>query len=141
MAKFNPVPSEVLHSALAGAGFKQGLKGKEVTFCIQNHREPSLSVCVYTSAKKGAGKVTSCGKDAIRTVLLHTDSSGKTRCVKKGKRVNRCGETEAIVLRMLERARELYRFANHISEAATCSCGAPCYPNSTKCVTYCWKDQ
>jgi hypothetical protein len=142
MATFNPVPSEVLHTALENAGFVKHVQGKEVVYDLANHLEGSLSVRVYTSAKVGAGQVMSCGKDAIRSVLLHTDSSGNTCCVKKGKRVNRAGATEAIVGRMLERARELYRFANHVSVEPTCkSCGAPCYPGSSKCVTYCWKQK
>jgi hypothetical protein len=138
---YNPVPSELIHKTLADAGFKEGVAGKEVVFEIANHREPSLVVRVYTSTKVGSAQVAECGKDAIRLVLLHKAADGSTRPVKKGTRVFRTGTTEAILGRMMERARELYKMANYINEVPRCSkCGSPCYYESKKCVRYCWRE-
>lgn len=139
---FNPVPSEVIHETLEKAGFSKGVQGKEVFFERANHHLPCLKIRVYTSAKVGSSSVVECGKDAIRTVLLYTDKTGKTRCVKKGKRVYRTGSTADILARMLDRARELYALANWIYTAPSCkSCGAPCYHDTKKCVAYCWKNK
>jgi len=140
MAKFNPVPSEVLHSALENAGFTKSLSGKEVVYDLRNHHNPSLSVRVFTSSKVGAGKVVSCGKDAIRASLVYTNSSGNTNGTKlKFSRVNRVGTTEAIVGRMLDLAREVYRAANHIAAVGPCKCGAPRYEDTKACMAFCWK--
>jgi hypothetical protein len=50
------------------------------------------------------------------------------------KRVNRCGETEAIFDRLLTRMRDMYREANRMAKGSRCGCGAPRYTDSGKCV-------
>jgi hypothetical protein len=142
MAKFNPVPAEVLHYALLKAGFVEAREGREIVYERANHNAPCLKVRVYTSAHVGQETVAACGKDAIRTVLLYLPRNrSKGRPVKKGsKRVFRVGTTEAIVSRMLKAARELYGFANQMAKVPGCAkCGAPCYPESRSCADYCWR--
>lgn len=143
MGKFNPVPSEVIHSTLEQAGFTQGVAGKEVVYERTNHHLPSLRVRVYTSARVGSQKVAGCGKDAIRVVLVYRDSSGKDYPVGKKadrKRVYRTGETSDILDRMLERARDQYRIANKMAKQAPCKCGAPRWL-SGNCAEFCWKEK
>lgn len=131
---YNPVPSETIHAHLEEAGFTKGTAYNEVVYERPCHRLPSLIVRVYTSASVGSSKVKGCGKDAIRVVLLYKDPEGKTHGVKKAKKVLRTGKTEDILERMMERARCLYRFANWMSTAGLCKCGAPRYHDSKKCV-------
>lgn len=132
---YNPVPSEIIHKALEDAGFEEEVAYKEVVFDRPCHRLPSLIVRVYTSASVGKAQVKACGKDAIRIVLLYKDPSGKIHGVMKAKKVLRTGTTEDILARMMDRAREMYRFANWMSAAGPCArCGGPRYYDSKKCV-------
>ena len=131
---YNPVPSEIIHSTLKVAGFVEGVAYKEVVFDRPCHNLPSLIIRVYTSASVGSSKVKGCGKDAIRVVLLYKDPQGKTHGVKKATKVLRTGTTEDILKRMLDRAREMYAFANWMHAAGPCKCGAPRYYDSKKCI-------
>jgi hypothetical protein len=100
-------------------------------------------VRVFTSAHVNQATVAECGKDAIRCTVVYTKPDGTTRGIFKKdtfKRVFRVGETEAIVGRMMERAREAYKQANEIAKTKACTkCQGPCYPGSTRCISYCWK--
>ena len=142
---YNPVPSDVIHAHLTQMGFTEGTAGNEIIFERANHRLPSLVVRVYTSAMVGSKQVAGRGKDAIRLVLLHRVEGKKDQPLrpsieKKDVRVFRTGTTEAILGRITERARDLYRIANWIHATASCKkCGAPCYRNSTYCVRFCGK--
>ena len=141
-SKFNPVMAEDLHRALLQAGFTKAISGREIVFERANHNISCLKVRVFTSAHVGYETVAKCGKDAIRIVLLYTRPNGSTSCVKRGKRVFRVGQTEAIINRMLERARELYGMANQMAKIPRCvKCGAPNYPESKTCADYCWKGE
>jgi len=140
---YNPVPSETIHSTLEESGFTKAQAHNEVVYERECHRLPSLVIRVYTSAAVGSTKVKACGKDAIRVVLLYrAPESGTTYGVKKAKKILRTGTTEAILERMLDRAREMYAFANRMNERGPCpKCGGPRYYDSGSCVAKCWKAQ
>lgn len=142
---FNPVPAATLHEALEAAGFAPILVGREYVYERPHHRAPSLKVRVFTSAHVNQSTVAACGKDAIRATLVYVKPDGTTRGIfKKGtfKIVKRTGTTEGIIERMLERAREAYGKANDIAKTKACTkCKGPCYPNTSRCISYCWKAQ
>ena len=142
---YNPVPSEEIHARLEKGGFVRDTVGREVVYERSNHNLPELVVRVFTSAKVGSTAVADRGKDAIRLILLYRGAT-ETVCVKKGPRVYRTGNTEDILGRMMERARELYGLANEIAlevhERGSCrKCGAPRYPRGGCVVHSCRKGE
>lgn len=152
-ATFNALPFKALTAFLMSLDFvERTIKtkdGHEVVYERRNHHDNRFVVLVYTSCSPDGQAVRKKGSDAIRVCLVA--ESERVRSVKayygdkdhdgriglaKSKRVNRAGTTEAIFGRIHDRAREMYRLSNQMINPANarCSCGAPTYPDTGKCI-------
>lgn len=112
-ARFVDVPAAAIREKMAAAGFRllPATRGEEV-YERAHDKDDRYTIKVYSSIQRGASGVRRCGADAIRVVALLTVQSGKVYPIFKSARVYRTGTVEAILGRMIERAREAY---------ATCS--------------------
>jgi len=110
--RFVEVPASAIRERLAGAGFRllPGERGEEV-YERAHDKDGRYTVKVYSSIQRGANKVRGCGADAIRVVALLT-TTAKVYPIFRAVRVYRTGTVDAVLVRMIERAREAY---------ATCS--------------------
>jgi len=114
---FVPVPASALRDRLAAAGFRllPAAHGEEV-YERAHDRDARYTVKVYSSIQRGAAEVRECGEDAIRVVALFADSRfhwpAKIVPIFKATRVHRTGSVEAVLDRMIERAREAYAACN-----------------------------
>ena len=105
-----------------------------------------LKVKVYTTVVGGTEtfplSVRHRGKDAIRVCGTYRTRLGKERGIVKEKRVNRTGNIEDIVERMLERMREVWKA---LKTGDSCSkCGAPMFVSKAGnkvCSEICWKTE
>jgi hypothetical protein len=111
------VPATAIRSRLAGAAFLlvAGAYGEEV-YERPHDRDPRYVVRVYSSIQRGAGAARACGEDAIRVVALFLDgkyhSPPKVVPIYTATRVHRTGSVDAVLDRMIERAREAYAACN-----------------------------
>tara|TARA_A100001011_G_C14276819_1_gene829660 strand:- start:1362 stop:1919 length:558 start_codon:yes stop_codon:yes gene_type:complete len=104
---------------------------------------PGMKVQVYTTVI-GDGKnvpieVRASGKDAIRVCAVYVTKDGMTRGLGKETRVNRTGNIEDIIDRMVERMRKAWMTCK---TAQRCHCGAPKFVtknNKLCCSEICWK--
>ena len=133
------VSSEKFFNTLTEAGFSKEKTGNEVVFERTHSYLKDLRIRIFTSVRSGGSVARAKGEDAIRVVLV-LDQEGKTRCVKKAKRVYRTGTEDGVIERTLERAREMYKLANQASHEKRCACGAPRYPFTKKCMAFCKKE-
>ena len=80
------------------------------------------------------------GYDAIKVAAVYTTKDGKTKGLTKDRRVNRTGNMEDIVDRMLERMRESWKA---VKTGECCNrCGAPKFTaksGNTVCAEICWR--
>lgn len=118
----------VLHEFLHELVYKFPIKGT------------NLSVKIFTSVVRDTvyGLIARReGKDAIR---VNVSSPDVRRAIISEKRVNRTGQTDNIVERMLDRARDAYRLGR---QSGNCHmCGAPramSKGNKWYCAQVCWK--
>jgi hypothetical protein len=97
---------------LVGAGFAllTAANGEEV-YERAHDRDKRYTIKVYSSIQRGASGVRGCGADAIRVVAL-LNASGRVYPIFKSSRVYRTGSVEAVLDRMIERAREAYSVCN-----------------------------
>lgn len=126
-ARFVQVPAAAIRERLAAAGFTQVVAshGEEV-YQRKHDRDDRYTVFVYSSIQRGAAEVRDCGTDAIRVVATFADSRfswpARTVPIFKATRVHRAGSVEAVLDRMVERAREAYAACNgHRSGRAECA--------------------
>lgn len=112
-AQYVEVPAEAIRGALLAAGFScdEVTRGREEVYSRGHKHESKYAVRVYTSISSGSAR--GCGEDAIRVVVTYDGPNGR-RGIWKSRRVHRCGSVEAVVERMLERAREGYQHINGI---------------------------
>lgn len=113
-SRFVDVPAAAIRERLALAGFRliPAARGEEV-YERTHDRSPEYSVKVYSSVKRGESGARECGADAIRVVAILTASgSGKTYPIFKSARVYRTGSVDAVLDRMMGRAREAYARCN-----------------------------
>lgn len=107
-SRFIEVPAAAIRERLTAAGF--GLlpaeHGEEI-YKRFHDKNAQYSIKVYSSIQRGAAEARGCGADAIRVVALF-ESRGKVFPIYKSKRVYRTGTVEAVLDRMIERAREAY---------------------------------
>ena len=114
---FVPVPAAAIRERLAAAGFRllPAAHGEEV-YEWPHDKDARYTVKVYSSIQRGADEVRECGEDAIRVVALFADSRfhwpAKVVPIFKATRVHRAGSVEAVLDRMIERAREAYAACN-----------------------------
>jgi len=135
VAIFNPVTLAEFRDLAEGLGFSEvELSNHEIVLEREHHGDPQLVVRIYTSVSSTGATVRSKGKDAIRVVLLGRSDRVGIVGLKKTKRVNRAGTTQAIYDRIRSRAREMYTVCNQMHRGEHCSCGAPRYPGTSFCV-------
>jgi hypothetical protein len=115
---FVAVPAAAIRERLAAAGFTlaPATSGEEV-YERAHDRDPRYVVKVYSSLTRGAGEVRDCGQDAIRVVAVCRQDDryhwpARTFPIFKATRVHRTGSVEAVLDRMIERAREAYAACN-----------------------------
>ncbi len=112
-------------------------KTNEKVYTREVPSSPGMKVAVYTTITGQA--VRAVGTDAIRVTALYMTKAGTYRGVGSDKRVNRTGEVSAIVDRMHERMRDMWKVAK---SPERCHCGAAKF-NSKKgnavCADLCWK--
>jgi len=127
VSRFVSVPAAAIRSRLAAAGFLlvPATRGEEV-YERTHDRDGRYSVRVYSSIPRvhgggaanggGAEEARGCGEDAIRVVALFTDgrfhSPPLVVPIFKATRVFRTGSVEAVLDRLIERAREAYGACN-----------------------------
>ena len=96
-----------------------------------------FSIRVYTSVVDGVAR--GDGEDAIRVTLIWRDPAKNSLTpISKSTRVNRTGEMEEIVERVLQRGRDLWTSVPNISR---CNCGAPkaiSKAGKLYCAARCW---
>jgi len=112
LSRFVQVPATSIRERLVGAGFRllPAAVGEEV-YERTHGRDARYSIKVYSSIRRGADEARGCGKDAIRVVALLT-TPNKVYPIFKSARVYRTGSVEAVLDRMIERAREAYAACN-----------------------------
>lgn len=114
--RFVSVPRESIVEALTKAGFTPGVQGSEVVFSRVHHRCKHTVVKVFTSlSARETEAVRGCGEDAIRVVAAYEKKDGNRPVsfgLYKAKRVYRTGSVEAVLARIVERAREAYKACN-----------------------------
>lgn len=136
MTRFVSVPFDALSSALAMAGFtqlaqRQGRAHGEVV--LTRPVRGGLHIRVWTSTKDGQAEAAACGADAIRVTLVHV-ADGRTAGVSSATKVLRTGTVEAVIERVLARAREMWALGAKLDKGPRCLCGAPKYLDSGRCV-------
>ncbi len=123
MSRFVQVPAAAIRERLAAAGFRlvPATRGEEV-YERPHGRDPRYIVKVYSSIQRGGDVARDCGEDAIRVVAVFTDSAhywpARTVPIFKATRVHRSGSVEAVLDRMIERAREAYTACNEHRKGA-----------------------
>jgi hypothetical protein len=137
-----------LVAALESKGFRpiNMPKTQEIVFewkITSQGQQTPVRILIYTSIDKRGGAMRWYGTDAIRICGVRTMADGSEKGIIKRKRVNRVGQTNAIIERTLERARSAYSEARSAYQNPTyCGCGAmefitkkgkPC------CSVLCWK--
>lgn len=112
-AGFVEVPAERLLGFLREKGFVEAphRARAEVVFERAHQFETRLKVLVYTSVRRGAVRARAKGKDAIRVCAIFDDGE-RSYGVAKLPRVHRTGSVEAVLERLLARAREAYAACN-----------------------------
>lgn len=111
------MPAAAIRSRLAAAGFRlvPAPHGEEV-YERPHDRDVRYTIKVYSSIQRGAAEVRECGEDAIRVVAIFLDGRfhypAKVVPIFKATRVHRTGSVEAVLDRMIERAREAYSACN-----------------------------
>ena len=114
---FVPVPAAAIRNRLAAAGFRllPAAHGEEVYERVHN-RDDRYTVKVYSSIQRGADEVRAAGEDAIRVVAIFLDDKfhfpAREVPIFKATRVHRTGSVDAVLDRMIERAREAYAACN-----------------------------
>jgi len=114
---FVPVPASAIRERLAAARFRliSAPHGEEV-YERPHDKDARYTVKVYSSIQRGADEVRECGEDAIRVVAIFLDGRfhypAREVPIFKATRVHRTGSVEAVLDRMIERAREAYAAYN-----------------------------
>ena len=112
MSRFVDVPASAIRERLAAAGFclLPATRGEEV-YERAHDKDGRYTVKVYSSVQRGAQGARKCGADAIRVVALLT-TPAKVYPIFKSARVYRTGSVDAVLERMIERARQAYATCN-----------------------------
>jgi hypothetical protein len=122
MGTYVEVPADTIRAKLTAAGFKltDGRFGHEEVFDRIHDKDRRYIVRVFTSITHGGTEARAKGTDAIRVYALFFRDAyvnpgnyrGQAACIYNGKRVHRSGSVEAVLERMMERARDAYAFCN-----------------------------
>lgn len=112
MSRFVDVPAAAIRERLVAAGFQllPATRGEEI-YERAHDKDSRYTVKVYSSVQRGRSEARGCGADAIRVVALLT-TPNKVYPIFKSARVYRTGTVEAVLERMVKRAREAYARCN-----------------------------
>lgn len=124
-SRYVEVPADSIHETLRKAGFTQDSFGGEIVYKRQHAKCKHLTIQVFTSLPVRGGDARGCGDDAIRVSAVFEKARRNAqpgdrpfvRIVHKGKRVHRSGSVEAVLARMLERARDAYGACNEFCKS------------------------
>lgn len=114
MANYVKIDREVFCQALESKGFKPDPSAVgELVYQFQHKFDPTMYVKVFTSLPLHAGNGRPVGQDAIRVLLIFSNTrTGKSGKLFSTPRVYRTGTQEGVIERTLERARDAYAAAN-----------------------------
>jgi hypothetical protein len=102
------VPAEAIRAKLLAAGFERfSQPGAEEVYARKHDADVRYVVKVYSSIRQGSDRARGRGQDAIRVVAVFGD-----RGIYKSERVYRTGSVEAVLDRMMQRARDAYAFCS-----------------------------
>lgn len=128
-----------LHRALASRRFAiKGCKADGGEIVYRREAADGIDVLVYSSINWATGQVAGDGKDAIRVCAVYTNKAGESRGLARDKRVNRTGNIEAIIGRVMTRAKGVFE---SVASRHTCRCGAPKFTSkkgNLVCADVCW---
>lgn len=131
--------AEKIRSRLDECGFNLETVGDSYEDVYEREVRKGIFVRVYTSVV--GPQVRPNGKDAIRVAGVYKSKSGAFRPLASETRINRTGNIEEIVERMVTRMRSVWVSCN---STQTCSkCGAPKFKAKTGnivCADLCWKN-
>lgn len=124
--RYVEVSSQAIENLLSSKGFVRTVQNREVVYVFTHKADPCVKVKVYTSLRDGASVARGCGEDAIRICTVF-EGNGKSFGIGKFPKILRTGSEEAVLDRIIERARIAYlrgtefvkesraRFANRAS--------------------------
>lgn len=123
MGTYVEVPAHMIRTTLQAAGFElsKALRtsaGSEEVYDRVHDKDRRYLIRVYTSITSGDSTVRSKGADAIRVVAVfrrdfYVDPGSHFAVgIFKAKRIHRSGSVEAVLERMMQRARDAYAFCN-----------------------------
>jgi len=105
--RYVPVSAQSIENLLSSKGFTRTVQNREVVYVFAHKMDPSVKVKVYTSLRVGADMARGCGQDAIRVCTVF-ENDQKSFGIGKFPKVLRTGSEQAVLTRLLERAREAY---------------------------------
>ena len=106
-SRFVELKRETLENFLSSKGFSRTVQNREVVYVFSHKADPSVKVKIFTSLTDGASSARSCGEDAIRVCTVF-ESNAKKFGIGKFPKILRTGSEEAILERIITRAREAY---------------------------------
>jgi len=128
---------------LKGAGFKLLPSHGEDVYQFQHRKDPGLRVLVYTSIWNGEMRLKA--KDAIRVVVLYDQKRNREKktvplhslpIVKRSPK----STVQELVERVVDRARDAYRFANEVDRCHKCTAPiAISKAGKPYCAEICWE--
>ncbi|NBR00444.1 MAG: hypothetical protein EBT97_08335 [Actinobacteria bacterium] len=132
--------AEGILNALTNHSFMEEYDERSGERVLYRPHPKGVRVQVWTSVDRSSGLTRDVGDDAIRVCAVYRAKDGTDRGILKTTRVNRVGEVDAIVGRVVARARTVWGDAN---SAPRCNrCGAPTFTSKAGnqvCAELCWK--
>lgn len=129
-----------LEVALINAGFHVVAEPGEVCYTRLHNKIKDVQIRVYTTIPQGLNMVRDVGKDAIRVCAIYTPMDiKKRRGLFKESRVYRYGEIEEIVIRTIQRARDVWATISKIQKCPKCnSITFESKAGKKVCANLCW---
>ena len=132
--------AEGIVARLAGHSFMEEYDERSGEKVLYRPHPGGVRIQVWTSIDRATGLVRSVGDDAIRVCAVYRAKDGSDRGILKVTRVHRVGDVDAIVGRVVDRARSVW---TAIASAPRCHrCGAPTFTSKAGnqvCADLCWK--
>jgi hypothetical protein len=102
MASYVEVPADAIEGLLKNKGFARTTQGHEVVYERCSTRDPNVRLKVYTSIRDGVNVARKCGADSIKVCCVY-QSPTRTFGVGRFPHINRVGDTQAVLDRILEK--------------------------------------
>ena len=132
--------AEGIVSALTRHSFMEEYDERSGERVLYRPHHKGVRVQVWTSVDRASGMTRDVGDDAIRVCAVYRTNDGTDRGILKTTRVNRVGDIDAIVGRVVDRARTVW---GNAGTAPRCNrCGAPTFTSKAGnqvCAELCWK--